>query len=208
MKPLSLAGAALAVLLAVPAAVHAAGIEKLRQFIEATRSARSEFTQTVVDGRGRKIQDASGSMEFERPGRFRWTYARPYDQLIVGDGEKVWIYDKELKQVTVRALDQALGSTPAALLAGSNDIEKAFTLSESGAQGGLEWVDAVPKNRDTTFDRVRLGFDERADLRAMELTDSFGQTTRLTFAGFERNPKLDPSRFRFTPPPGADVVGG
>lgn len=207
MKQL-LAAAALAALVAVPFAADAAGIDKLRQFIEATRSARSEFSQTVVDGRGRKIQDAAGTMEFERPGRFRWTYARPYDQLIVGDGEKVWIYDRELKQVTVRPLDQALGSTPAALLAGSNDIEQAFTLSESGAEGGLEWVDAVPKNRDTTFDRVRLGFDERAELRAMELTDSFGQTTRLTFAGFERNPALDASRFRFTPPPGADVIGG
>jgi outer membrane lipoprotein carrier protein len=208
LRILLFAVAALAVLPAFPPAADAAGIDKLRQFVESTRSARSDFSQTVVDGRGRKIQDASGTMEFERPGRFRWTYVQPYEQLIVGDGEKVWIYDKELKQVTVRALDQALGSTPAALLAGSNDIEKAFTLSEGGAQGGLEWVDAVPINRDTTFERVRLGFDERADLRAMELIDSFGQITRLNFAAFARNPKLDPALFRFTPPPGADVIGG
>jgi outer membrane lipoprotein carrier protein len=207
LKRLAFAAAALAVALAAPSA-GAAGIDKLRQFVESTRSARAEFSQTVLDARGRKIQDARGSMEFERPGRFRWTYVQPYDQLIVGDGEKVWVYDKELKQVTVRALDQALGSTPAALLAGSNEIEKAFTLTESGAADGLEWVDAVPKSRDTTFDRVRLGFDERAELRAMELTDSFGQTTRLTFGALERNPRIDGSRFRFTPPPGADVVGG
>ena len=141
-----------------------------------------------------------------RPGRFRWTYAKPYPQLIVGDGERVWIHDPDLNQVTVRRLARALGSTPAALLAGASDIEKAFELSDAGDKGGLAWLEARPREREAGFDRVRLGLGV-SGVEAMELVDHFGQTTVLRFSSIVRNPKLDGSEFRFTPPKGADVLG-
>ena len=142
----------------------------------------------------------------KRPGRFRWVYAKPVDQLIVGDGERVWIYDRDLSQVTVRKLSRALGSTPAALLAGDADIERAFALSDAGMRDGLEWLEARPKEAEAGFERVRMGFDA-GGLQAMELVDHFGNTTRLRFSNLQRNPKIDPAEFRFEPPPGADVLG-
>jgi outer membrane lipoprotein carrier protein len=141
-----------------------------------------------------------------RPGRFRWTYAKPYAQLIVGDGSKVWVYDEDLNQVTVRRLDLALGSTPAALLAGDKDIERAFKLSDQGEKDGLEWVAAKPRDKDSNFEAIRMGFGATG-LEMMELADSFGQTTVLRFTAMRRNPKLDPALFKFVPPKGADVIG-
>ncbi|HET9350231.1 MAG TPA: outer membrane lipoprotein carrier protein LolA, partial [Burkholderiales bacterium] len=141
-----------------------------------------------------------------RPGLFRWVYAKPVDQVIVGDGERVWIHDRDLNQVTVRKLSRALGSTPAALLAGSADIEKAFELSDAGTKDGLEWLEATPREREAGFERVRMGFDAD-ELRAMELFDHFGQRTVLRFMNLRRNPKIDKSEFRFEPPKGADVLG-
>jgi outer membrane lipoprotein carrier protein len=131
-------------------------------------------------------------------------YSRP--QLVVGDGEKVWIYDPELKQITVRKAGQAIGGSPAALLAGSNELEKNFTLAEAGEAEGMNWVEATPKAGDSGFEKVRLGFAGR-DLTAMELYDSFGQTTHIRFANVERNPVLPAATFRFTPPAGVDIVG-
>jgi outer membrane lipoprotein carrier protein len=128
------------------------------------------------------------------------------DQLIVGDGERVWIYDRDLNQVTVRRISKALGSTPAALLAGSSDVEKAFELSDAGEREGLEWLEARPKEKEAGFERIRMGFDV-SGIQAMELVDYFGQTTFLRFSGMVRNPKVDPSAFRFEPPKGADVLG-
>ena len=149
---------------------------------------------------------AKGAFVFQRPGRFRWTYAQPVDQLIVGDGQRVWIYDRDLNQVTVRKLSRALGSTPAALLAGSADVEKAFELSEAGSRDGLEWLEAKPKEREAGFALVRMGFGADG-VQAMELRDHFGQVTQLRFTNLVRNPKVDPAEFRFTPPKGADVLG-
>src|SRR5690606_17035637 len=140
------------------------------------------------------------------PGKFRWTYEKPYAQLIVGDGARIWIYDEDLQQVTVRKLDQALGSTPAALLAGSNEALKGFELKDEGVREGLEWVLAVPREQESNFSRIRMGFSE-AGLAAMELADSFGQTTVLTFDKLRRNPALDSELFKFTPPEGADLIG-
>jgi outer membrane lipoprotein carrier protein len=151
------------------------------------------------------LQQATGTMQFSRPGRFRWEYDRPYEQLIVGDGSKVWLYDKDLNQVTVRRFDRALGSSPAALLAGSDDIEKNYRLTSLGSQDGLDWLEAVPRTQDTAFERVKLGFG-KAGLEAMELRDQFGQITVIKFSTIERNPKLPPESFRFTPPKGADVI--
>ena len=196
----------LLLLCCVPTA-HAAATDKLKSFIAATRSAQAEFTQTVLDSKGRKMQTASGTMQFVRSGKFRWEYRKPYEQLIVGDGEKFWLYDADLEQVTVRKLDAALGSSPAALLSGNNEIERDFTLEEAGAKDGLQWLNAKPKNSETNFSAIRMGFNSKSELVAMELNDAFGNTTILRFAHLQRNPQLAPSLFRFVPPRGADVLG-
>jgi outer membrane lipoprotein carrier protein len=201
------AGVALALaafVLALPA--QAGGIDRLNQFMTATQSATGDFEQRIY-GRDRKVvQESRGTLAFFRPGKFRWAYVKPYPQLIVGDGARVWIYDEDLKQVTVRKLDQALGATPAALLAGANDALKAFVLKDDGAKDGLEWVEAIPREKESNFERIRMGFGF-SGLERMELTDSFGQTTELRFTGFQRNARVDPGLFRFVPPPGADVIG-
>lgn len=206
MKPWSLAGIALMTLVS-SLEVQAGGIDRLRTFVSETRSGEARFEQVLEDRSGKKVQRASGSFQFERPGRFRWAYEKPYEQLIVGDGSRFWVYDKDLNQVTVKKLDQALGSSPAALLAGSDDIEAAFTLVDGGEKDGLEWVRAVPRNREAGFDSISMGFDQRSLPAAMVLKDHFGQTTLLRFASVERNPRLAQDLFRFTPPKGADVVG-
>ena len=186
--------------------VQAGGVERLKAFVSETRSGQAQFEQTVLDRAGRKVQAASGSFQFQRPGRFRWAYDKPAEQLIVGDGKRFWVYDKDLNQVTVKKLDLALGATPAALLAGSDDIEAAFQLEDGGAKDGLEWVEALPRNRDSGFERVRMGFNAQALPEAMELKDQFGQTTYLKFSKMEKNPKLGADLFTFAPPKGADVI--
>jgi outer membrane lipoprotein carrier protein len=184
----------------------ASGLDELHAFLEGTQSAQGAFKQVVVNRDGRTTQTTAGTFAFARPGKFRWTYDKPFDQLIVGDGDKVWVYDRDLNQVIVRKLDAALGATPAALLAGDNALEKNFTLVAGGAEGGLEYVDATPKAPDSQFKRIRLGFAQNLP-RRMLLTDAFGQTTELTFSDLQRNPKLPAGTFSFTPPKGADVVG-
>ena len=193
-------------LVAFASAAHADATERFKTFLRSTQSARADFEQKVYGREGKLTQESKGSFVFLRPGRFRWTYAKPVDQVIVGDGERVWIHDRDLNQVTVRKLTRALGSTPAALLAGSADVEKAFELSDAGAKDGLEWLEAKPKEREAGFERVRMGFDANG-IRAMELFDHFGQTTQLRFLNLARNPKVDSSEFRFQPPKGADVLG-
>jgi outer membrane lipoprotein carrier protein len=190
--------------LAQPAA--ASGPERFSQFLKETRSARGGFEQQIRDRSGRLVQESRGTLAFQRPGKFRWVYEKPYSQLIVGDGQKVWIYDKDLEQVTVKRLDKALGSTPAALLAGSNDVARAFDISDAGRKDGVEWLEARPKDKDASFERIRMGFGA-SGLQTMELSDAFGQTTVLRFKSLERNPALDPALFRFSPPKGADVIG-
>lgn len=190
----------------MPLSAQAGGLEQLRAFLAGTRTAHGSFDQVVVGKSSRVPQQASGTMAFARPGKFRWVYDKPYYQLIVGDGERLWIYDRDLNQVTVKTLGQALGSSPAALLAGDNALERNFVIKDAGKSDGLEWVDATPKAHESSFERVRIGFS--GDLpRVMELQDSFGQTTTLKFAGLQRNPALDAEQFRFAPPKGADVVG-
>jgi outer membrane lipoprotein carrier protein len=184
----------------------ASGIERLNQFMTSTQSAAGEFEQRIYGRDGKVVQESRGTLAFSRPGRFRWVYSKPYPQLLVGDGARVWIYDEDLRQVTVRKLDQALGATPAALLAGSNDALKAFALKDDGTKDGLEWVEAIPREKESNFERIRMGFGF-SGLERMELTDTFGQTTELRFTGFERNARVDPALFRFVPPKGADVIG-
>jgi len=179
---------------------------RLDAFVEGTKGLKAQFSQTVYNAQGRKIQEASGTLFLSRPGKFRWVYKKPYDQLIVGDGKKLWIHDEDLDQVTVRKLDQAIGESPAALLAGDNDLEKLFNLKTAGDKDGLEWLEATPKGKEGSFEKVRMGFKGN-DLATMELQDNFGQTTLLRFSGLERNPALGASLFRFTPPKGVDVIG-
>jgi outer membrane lipoprotein carrier protein len=190
-------------LAALPALADANAL--LQEFVEKTRTLQGRFVQTVQDRKGRVTQESKGEFAISRPGKFRWSYAAPYSQLIVGDGKKVWIHDADLEQVTVRKFDTAMGATPAALLAGSNEIEKHFNLTEGGKQQGLEWLEATPKEKEGTFSKVRMGFDG-SDLRAMELQDNFGQTTRLRFTSLQLNPMLGNDLFRFKPPKGADVI--
>jgi len=189
-----------------PAAGRAAALDRLDQFMTGTRSAQGAFEQRIYDRSGKLVQASSGTLAFLRPGKFRWNYVKPYPQLIVGDGERVWVYDEDLKQVTVRKLDLALGATPAALLAGDNAAMKSFVLQEDGARDGLEWLVATPREKDSSFERIRMGFGA-AGLARMELTDTFGQRTELVFTALERNPSLAPGLFNFVPPAGADVIG-
>jgi len=190
-----------------PLFAEAAGaVDQLHQFLSSTRTLKAEFSQMVIGKGGRKPQQSSGLVAISRPGKLRWDIQKPYPQLVVGDGEKIWIYDTELKQVTVRKAGQAIGGSPAALLSGNNDLEKNFTLTEAGEAEGMIWVEATPKSSDSGFEKVRLGF-AGGDLRAMELHDSFGQTTQIRFSKLERNPALPATTFKFVPPDGVDVVG-
>ena len=190
----------------IPAAAPAGSLDRLSEFIEKTLTARGGFEQKIFDRDRKLLQESRGVLAFSRPGKFRWSYVKPYAQLIVGDGSRVWIYDEDLKQVTVKKLDQALGSTPAALLAGNNEAMRAFRLSDQGAKDGIEWLEALPRDKESNFEKIRMGFGS-SGLESMELVDSFGQTTVLRFAALQRNPKLDPGLFRFSPPKGADVIG-
>ena len=192
--------------LALAGAAHAGGVDRLKAFIAGAKTAEADFTQTVADKNGHITQQASGKMAFARPGKFRWDYTAPYQQVIVGDGTKLWLFDTDLDQVTVKPLGDVISGTPAALLAGDNAIEKYFSLKDAGERDGLEWLDATPKNRDTTFERIRMGF--KGDMLVqMELMDQFGQHTTLKLSHIVRNPSIAPSRFKFTPPKGADVIG-
>lgn len=192
--------------LCIAGRVDAATLDRLRAFVQSTQTARASFTQTVTDKSGRIMQTANGEFLLERPGKFRWTVAKPYKQLLVGDGQRVWVFDEDLNQVIVRKVGDALGATPAALLAGNQDVERAFTWKDLPMAEGLDWLSATPISKETTFTEIRLGFDTRG-LTALELYDAFGQKSVVRFANFERNPKLAADDFRFTPPKGADVVG-
>ncbi len=189
----------------LPGLASAAATDALKVFLTQTQTVKARFAQMVLDKNMKPLQQAQGVMQFSRPGKFRWDYQKPYEQVIVGDGSKLWIYDKDLNQVTVRKLDRALGASPAALLSGSNDLERDFKLFNLGMDRGLDWLEALPKSRETVFERVRMGFG-KSGLEAMELRDQFGQTTVITFADIERNPRIAADVFRFTPPQGADVI--
>jgi outer membrane lipoprotein carrier protein len=184
---------------------QANSLERFQTYLRTTQSARADFEQKVYDKSGKLMQESTGSFTFLRPGRFRWIYAKP-PQVIVGDGERVWIHDRDLNQVTVRRIARVIGSTPAALLAGSSDIDKSFDLKDAGDRDGLAWLEAKPKEREAGFERILLGLGT-SGVDAMELIDHFGQRTVLRFSKMERNPKIDAGTFRFTPPKGTDVLG-
>ena len=195
---------------ALPLLAQSAALEQFKSFVSGTRSARGEFTQRLVKADGesgnmRMSNASTGTFLFARPGKFIWIYKKPYEQQLQADGEKLYIYDKDLNQVIVKKLGDAIGSSPAAILFGSNDLEKNFTLSEGGLRDGIEWLQAIPKTKDTTFEKIGIGLKD-GTLVAMELRDSFGQVSLLFFSHIEKNPALPASQFRFVIPKGADVL--
>ena len=194
---------AAALLAVASASAFADAAESLRAFVKDVKSGQSAFTQTVTSPDGAKKKVSSGSFSFARPNRFRFDYAKPYAQTIVSDGQKVWFHDPDLNQVTVRKVAEALGSTPVALLTGTS-IEKTFDLKNQPDQGGLEWVLATPKESGGTIQWLKAGFKGKG-LVAVEIADSFGQRSMLSFDKLATDVALAPEAFRFAVPPGADV---
>lgn len=194
----------MAATLLIAGVAHATALDQFKTFVSGTKSARGEFTQTQVM-KTKTGKTSSGTFVFARPGKFIWTYRKPYEQLLQADGETLYLYDKDLNQVTTRKLGGALGSSPAAILFGSNDLDKNFTLAEAGTHDGLEWLNATPKSKDTTFEQIGIGLKDGFP-QAMELKDNFGQTVLLKFTNVQRNPALGAQTFKFDVPKGAEVV--
>lgn len=196
---------------------HSAGataLDSLESFVKTVKSGRSDFTQMVTqparEGQTARTKNSSGTFEFLRPGHFRFVYKKPFEQVIVADGQTLWLYDVDLNQVTARKQAQALGSTPAALIASAANIkalqtEFVLTAEADSDSDGLEWVRATPKAKDSALQAVRIGF-RAGELAALEMVDSFGQRSLLRFSAFERHTKVDASTFQFKPPQGADVM--
>ncbi|WP_297910392.1 outer membrane lipoprotein chaperone LolA [Thiomonas sp.] len=201
---LALFGATLPLAVAAPPD----GLALLQQWLHDTHGAQAEFTQSVATDRGGAPQVSSGSFSFERPGRFRWVYLKPYRQDIVSDGSTIWTYDHDLDQVTISTQTQALGNTPAALLAGA-DVQRVFRLQALPEQGGLQWVQATPRSADSSFVWVRLGLRQGAQgpqLEQMVLRDAFRRTSTIVFSAQHVNPRFPSGTFEFTPPLGAAVI--
>ena len=194
----------LALTLTFSALAQADAVEQLREFVRDVKSGQARFVQTVTSADGARKRISSGSFEFQRPNRFRFSYMKPFEQVIVADGVKVWIFDADLNQASSRKLASAIGSTPAALLAG-NSLDAEFELKNDGTREGLDWALATPKAKDGAFQSMRVGFRGK-ELVMVEISDSFGQTSLLRFSDFASNVALSAERFRFVPPAGADVI--
>ena len=185
-------------------AAKADAVDSLKEFVRDVKTGRAQFTQTVTSPDGKKNKTSTGSFEFSRPNRFRFAYAKPFEQTIVGDGQKVWIYDADLNQASSRKIGAALGATPAALLAGGS-LDKDFELAALPAKDGLDWAQATPKAKDGAFKSVQVGFRGK-ELAAIEIIDAFGQRSLLQFKQFTPGVTIAPETFTFTPPAGADVI--
>jgi outer membrane lipoprotein carrier protein len=191
-----------------PCAAHAEArdLQRVQRYVERLSTLRADFRQELLDSAGAVREEADGTLILQKPGRFRWEYRHPSEQLLVSDGTTVWLYDADLEQVTIRRLGESLSTTPAMLLSGQGKVGESFTAKDGGQSGGLDWVELFPKLQDTDFRSIRLGF--RGDeLVHMDLVDRLGQTTAVNFLDIERNPKLPADTFTFVPPPGVDVVG-
>ena len=195
------------------AAAHADGLQSLEQFMQGAKAGQAAFTQTVTSpakqGQQPRVKTSSGRFEFQRPGKFRFAYTKPFEQTIVADGKTLWLYDADLNQVTQRAQAQALGSTPAAILTAATDIKalKAdFALQPAPAEDGLEWVTATPRDQAGQLKSVRVGFTEQGQLAALDILDSFGQRSLMRFTDMQLSATLPAATFNFKPPAGADVL--
>lgn len=197
-------------------ALAAGGDTALDAYLAQLQTLRTEFSQTVTDSRGREVQKATGKLTIVRPGKFRWELApqgaggansqNSSPQLMVADGKNLWFYDRDLEQVSVKPASAALTATPAGLLSGDGNVREWFNISAAGRRDGLDWVKAMPRQGDADIREAQLGF-EKAELRRMVLKDKLGQTVRLEFSRSERNPAVAEADVKFTPPPGADVIG-
>lgn len=201
-------GLALACLLLLSPALNAkrTSTGDLKHFFNVVKTYSAEFEQVVLDEALTPIQESSGRLWIKRPGRFHWHYTTPYEQYIVGDGKRVWVYDVELKQVTSRRVDGALGKTPAVLLSGLSKVQDHFHITSLGRQGKLDWVQMKPRKYDGGYETIRVGF-QNGHLRGLEMVDGFGQTTRVTLKNTRENKKISNDKFKFIPPAGVDVVG-
>ena len=181
------------------------GVESLNYFFNQINTFEARFRQKVLDESMVEIDDGQGRVWIQRPGLFRWDYEPPEAQEIVGDGENVWIYDIELEQITVRNQDQTLGKSPAILLAGTGELDENYKIEDIGTHGRYDWVNLMPKNEDSGFKEIRIGFEDRR-LRLMELLDNLGQTTRILFVDLKENSLIPLTTFDFIPPQGMDII--
>ena len=178
----------------------------LQRFFSDVQSYTAKFSQVVLDESFNLLQESSGTLWIQRPDKFRWDYDIPFEQHIVGDGERIWVHDVELQQVTVRRVSGGLGATPALLLAGRGKLDENFSVNSLGLQGQLEWTQLIPKNKDGGYEEIRVGF-ENGRIRILEMIDGFGQTTRIALRDANENVEINAGKFVFEPPPGTDVVG-
>ncbi len=193
--------------LVAPLIANANALEQFRAFVANTKGAKGEFSQQqikLVDGKATISKTASGTFSFSRPGKFIWTYSKPYEQSLQTDGDKLYIYDKDLNQVTIKDLNGALGASPAAILFGNSDLEKNFQLKDAGTKQGVEWLDASPKAKDSQFEHIGIGMKDGLPM-ALELRDSFGQVSLVTLKNVEKNPSFKADQFKFVLPSGAEV---
>jgi outer membrane lipoprotein carrier protein len=205
MRTILQQAALVAVVCYVPAAFAQSATERLDRFFNEVRTLDAKFTQQVVGENGELVQESSGKVQVMRPGRFRWQYEKPDPQLILADGEKLWIYDPELEQATVKSIKDALGAAPIALLVGGRPLEEQFRIESVKSSDGLEWLELIPKIQDIEFNRIKLGLGEDG-LSHMVLHDQFGQTTVIRLQDARINRKIDPGKFEFDPPKGTDVI--
>ncbi len=206
MKRMGCLVAAMALMVGTTVAFADSGTERLNKFMKKAKTVNATFTQEVVSEQGRIMQTAYGKFYLQRPGKFRWEYQSPTPQVIVADGKKLWVYDKDLDQVTVKPLKQALGSSPASILMRQHDLNKDYLVLEKSPREGMLWVDLRPKKKQGDFKRILIGLDD-VGVQAMDLYDQFGQITMIRFQESSYNKPVSKKLFRFTPPPGADVIG-
>jgi outer membrane lipoprotein carrier protein len=199
--------AALSLMFAAAAHASASAAAELDKHLTGLSSWAADFTQTIDDGHGNVLRSAAGRLFLQRPGKFRWNYSQPSEQLVLADGKQIWFYDKDLAQANVRDMDSSLASTPASLLSGSGSVSTQFNVTALPSNGGLQWYQLIPKHADTDFQLVRIGFNKNGELASMFLADKLGQVTQLSFTHSSRNANFAPDLFSFTPPPGVDVIG-
>ncbi|MBM5575138.1 outer membrane lipoprotein chaperone LolA [Deefgea sp. CFH1-16] len=179
-------------------------VSKIQQYLSGTMSLNARFTQEVIS-KNNKIQTSNGQLSLLRPGKFRWVYEKPYPQEIISDGKQVWLYDVDLAQVTIKPVNKALEASPAAILAGDNKLETNFNIKNLPSRAGLDWIELIPKQNDSSFARIRIGFSNN-NLNLLELDDHFGQTTKIQLKQIIRNQAIDSKQFNFIPPNGSDII--
>ena len=193
---------------AVVSTAQASAVEQFRAFVVNTKTAKGDFLQVqmkTTNGVSKIGKSSTGTFKFARPGKFIWTYVKPYEQVLQADGDKLYLYDKDLNQVTIKALGNSIASSPAAILFGSVDLDKNFVLKDIGLKQGVEWLEAIPKTKDSQFDAIGIGMKDGVPV-GMELRDSFGQLSLVTLKNFEKHPSFLPDQFKFIVPAGAEVL--